>query len=498
MPQLIQINRADNVAITLQALRKGEQASLGERVFTAQGDIPADHKLALSPIACGEKIIKYGMPIGIATADIRPGDHVHSHNMRSGLSGLLGYTYQPCASAPAVATEGLGCTFWGYRRKNGRVGTRNQVWIIPTVNCVNDLVDRLAREASQRFAGLCDGILALPHNGGCSQLGDDFATTQHLLRGLVMHPNAGGVLLVSLGCENNDFDHFLPCLDQADSSRLRTMVAQKVEGNELEYGLKLIQELLDEMRDDRRVEVDASHLVIGMKCGGSDSLSGLTANPLCGDISNVVTAMGGSSILTEVPEMFGAETLLMSRADSRQSFDAIVQLINGFKEYYISHHQPVCENPSPGNKAGGITTLEEKSLGCIQKGGHALITGTLTYGEPCLRPGLNLLTGPGNDSVSVTNLLCSGAQIILFTTGRGNPLGTFVPTLKISSNSDLMKRKPEWIDFDAGEVLSTNDRCAVAAKLWQKVLDVASGRQQAHNETFGYRQIMLFKDGVML
>ena len=252
------------------------------------------------------------------------------------------------------------------------------------------------------------------------------------------------------------------------------------------------------MRADHREEVDASHLVIGMKCGGSDSLSGLTANPLCGDISNVVTAMGGSSILTEVPEMFGAETLLMSRADSRQSFDAIVQLINGFKEYYISHHQPVCENPSPGNKAGGITTLEEKSLGCIQKGGHALITGTLTYGEPCLRPGLNLLTGPGNDSVSVTNLLCSGAQIILFTTGRGNPLGTFAPTLKISSNSDLMKRKPEWIDFDAGEVLTTDDRSAVAARLWQKVLDVASGKQQTHNETFGYRQIMLFKDGVML
>lgn len=498
MKQLfIKINEQDNVAVALEQVEKGEVVTIeGQEIVTADV-IPFGHKIALEDIPCGSNVVKYGYTIGHASENISRGSWIHSHNLKTNLEGILSYEYHP-SIRQRVRIDGLEKTFFGYERKDGSVGTRNEIWIIPTVSCVNPTVRLLADQANQKYAGMTDGFFAYPHNAGCSQLGKDFETTQKLLASIIRHPNAGGVLLVSLGCENNDLEHFLPVLGDMDPKRFKVMVTQDVDGDEIEEGLRLLGELAKEVSADQRVPVPASKLKIAFKCGGSDAFSGVTANPLCGRISDRISAMEGCAILTEVPEMFGAETILMNRADSEETFHKVVDLINGFKQYYINYDQPVYENPSPGNKRGGITTLEEKSLGCIQKGGHAVVTDTLQYGELCRKPGLNLMTGPGNDSVSITDLLSCGAQMLLFTTGRGNPLGTAIPTIKIASNSSLYKRKEKWIDYNAGEILEGKTFEEAADELWKLVMDVASGKKKAKNEIYGYREIMIFKDGVML
>lgn len=495
--ELIKINPKDNVAVALRNLISGESVSVAGQDYIVAEDIVFGHKMALEDMPKGTIVIKYGVPIGHTTQEVRAGQWLHSHNVKTNLEGLLEYRYQPDFKTQPDCF-GLPDTFMGYRRSNGKVGTRNELWIIPTVSCVNRTVNRIAEAAKVKGINAGDGIVAYPHNAGCSQLGDDFETTQKLLSNIVKHPNAGGVLLVSLGCENNDFEHFLPVLGEYDHSRIRTMVCQDIEGDEIEEALRLIREIAVVMNEDRREAVSAKNLVVGFKCGGSDAFSGITANPLCGRISEIVTQMGGSAVLTEVPEMFGAETLLMNRADSLATFEKVVNMINSFKQYYIRYNQPIYENPSPGNKRGGITTLEEKSLGCIQKGGLATVTDTLKMGDVCSRPGLNLMTGPGNDSVSITNLLSSQAQILLFTTGRGNPLGTAIPTIKIGSNSELSNRKTNWVDFNAGVVLEHGDIERAGKELWQLVLDVASGRKKTKSEENNDREIMIFKDGVIL
>lgn len=498
MKQLfIKINEQDNVAVALEQVEKGKTVKIGDCEVAIKETIPFGHKVALKDISCKSNIMKYGYAIGHASQDIPQGAWVHSHNLETNLEGILTYEYHP--SIPEkVQVDGIEKTFMGYERADGSVGTRNEIWIIPTVSCVNPTVRLLADQANQKYAGMTDGFFAYPHNAGCSQLGKDFETTQKILASIIRHPNAGGVLLVSLGCENNDLEHFLPILGDMDPKRFKIMVTQDVEGDEVEEGLRLLGELAEEISADQRVPVPVSKLKIAFKCGGSDAFSGVTANPLCGCISDRISAMDGSAILTEVPEMFGAETILMDRADSEETFHKVVDLINGFKEYYINYHQPVYENPSPGNKRGGITTLEEKSLGCIQKGGHAVVTDTLHYGELCHKPGLNLMTGPGNDSVSITDLLSCGAQMLLFTTGRGNPLGTAIPTIKIASNSRLYHRKEKWIDYNAGKILEGKTFEEAADELWDLLIDVASGKKKAKNEIYGYREIMIFKDGVML
>lgn len=494
--EFIKIHDRDNVAVALKSVAgKSLTAIEGQEIFVGE-DIPFGHKIALEDIGEGGQIYKYGFSIGHATAPIRKGEWVHSHNLKTNLDGLLTYTYEPSIRKEAV-TGDISRTFQGYERSGGSVGTRNEIWVIPTVSCVNHTVSLLAGEAKERYGSLCDGIFAYPHNAGCSQMGEDFVRTQKLLAGIVHHPNAGGVLIVSLGCENNDLEHFLPVLGELDRERVRFLVIQDVE-DELEEGLRLIGEIAEKLKGDQRTTVPVSRLKLAFKCGGSDAFSGVTANPLCGRISDRITALGGSAVLTEVPEMFGAETILMNRADSGETFDKVVGLINGFKQYYMDHGQPVYENPSPGNKRGGITTLEEKSLGCIQKGGQATVTGTLDYGEICAKPGLNLLTGPGNDSVSVTNLLSCGAQLLLFTTGRGNPLGTAIPTIKIASNGQLYERKQNWIDYNAGCILDGKTFEEAADELWEQVIATASGVTSTKNERYGYREIMIFKDGVML
>ncbi len=436
------------------------------------------HKYAVREIKRGENVIKYGMPIGHATCDIKAGEHVHVHNIATNLGECLEYEYNP-VFAPEAEKPAEPLSIRAYRRKDGRVGIRNEIWVVPTVGCVNNLCERLARAA--------DGI-ALTHPYGCSQLGDDHEMTANLLAALCRHPNAGGVLVVGLGCENNTLESFRARLGDVSDLNVRFLLAQDP-GDEYERGLALIREL-EADRIDERVEVPLSELTVGLKCGGSDGFSGLTANPLVGRFSDWLVARGGSTVLTEVPEMFGAETLLMNRCRDRATFEKCVRMINDFKRYYESHHQVCYENPSPGNKAGGITTLEDKSLGCVQKGGSSAVVDVLDYGERVKERGLSLLTGPGNDLVAATVLAASGCHIILFTTGRGTPFGTVVPTMKISTNSALAANKPHWIDWDA---MSDPDTEAFA----KKVLAVAEG-EKAANERFGAREIAIFKDGVTL
>ena len=440
------------------------------------------HKYALSDIAKGENVIKYGNPIGHATEDIKKGSHVHTHNMKTNLSGEL--TYEFSGDFPPMKRSDSDLTFMGYVRKNGEVGIRNDIWIINTVGCVNKIAKRLAD---------LTGAISFEHPFGCSQLGGDHATTQKILAGLVHHPNAGGVLVLGLGCENNNIAEFKKALGEYDEERVRFLNTQDFP-DEIEEGVRIINELKAYASSFKREKVSISKLKIGLKCGGSDGLSGITANPLVGRLSDRVIAAGGSCVLTEVPEMFGAEHLLMKRAVSREVFDKTVSLINDFKAYFIAHNQVVYENPSPGNKAGGITTLEEKSLGCVQKGGSAEVVDVLTYGDRLTKNGLSLLNGPGNDIVAVTNLAAAGVHIVLFTTGRGTPLGGAVPTVKISTNRALAEKKQGWIDFDASPTLDGLD---LSDTLLDYILTVAGG-EETKNEKNGYREISIFKDGVTL
>lgn len=441
------------------------------------------HKYALKPLRCGDIVIKYGQPIGHVTCNVSEGEWVHTHNMKTNLNGIHDYCYEKetVPSLPAPANERF---FMGYCRENGDVGIRNDIWIVNTVGCVNKIAERLA---------VLTGAKAFPHPFGCSQLGDDQEITQKILAGMVNHPNAGGVLVLGLGCENNHIGVFQTVLESWNPERVKFLNTQDV-SDEIAEGVRLIEELKEYASSTKRERVSLSKLKVGLKCGGSDSFSGITANPLVGRFSERFIAAGGCCVLTEVPEMFGAEHLLMNRCRSREVFEKTVQMINRHKEYFQNHQAAIYENPSPGNKKGGITTLEEKSLGCIQKGGLCEVVDVLDYGDRVTQKGLSLLAGPGNDMVAVTNLMAAGVQLVLFTTGRGTPLGGAVPTVKISTNSDLAKRKAEWVDFDAGPVLTGAD---LTDSLFDYVLDVANG-QKTKNEQNGYEEISIFKDGVIL
>lgn len=440
------------------------------------------HKYALCDIKKGENIIKYGNPIGHATENIKKGDHVHTHNLKTNLSGNLEYTYEP--QFMPLENVNSDKTFMGYVRENGDVGIRNEIWIINTVGCVNKVAKKLAE---------LTGTYTFEHPFGCSQLGDDHNTTQLILRGLVNHPNAGGVLVLGLGCENNNIEEFKKVLGNYNPNRVKFLNTQDVE-DEIEEGVKLINELKEYAKTFSRTPIPISKLKLGLKCGGSDGFSGISANPLVGRLSDKLISMGGSCVLTEVPETFGAEHLLMKRCASKEVFDKTVSLINDFKDYFKRHNQVIYENPSPGNKAGGITTLEEKSLGCIQKGGTSRVVDVLQIGDTVRKNGLSILNGPGNDIVAITNLTASGVHMILFTTGRGTPVGAPVPTVKISTNKSLAQKKKNWIDFDASPTLEGND---LTDEFLDYVISVASSKETA-NERNNYREISIFKDGITL
>ncbi|MCC3373936.1 UxaA family hydrolase [Cohnella sp. REN36] len=522
MNDWIRLTPQDHVVIVLRPFAAGERLTLEDGgAIAVADDVPQGHKVLTRPIGRGQDVLKFGYSIGKAKADLDPGVWVHTHNLETGLKGILDYAYEPdgaiegtsqagtSAEAPTGGTEaaasagaapdgaGFERTFMGYVRPNGEVGIRNELWIINTVGCINKTCEILAKRGEAAFAGRVDGVHHFAHPFGCSQLGDDLVHTQKLLASLVNHPNAAGVLVVGLGCENNQIDAFREAIGPHDPDRVKFMRAQDEE-DELEAGMALLEALADRAETFRREPVPVSKLKLGLKCGGSDGLSGITANPLVGAVSDRLIGCGGSAILTEVPEMFGAETILMNRAEDEGVFGQIVSLINDFKQYFVRHDQEIYENPSPGNKAGGITTLEEKSLGCTQKGGRAIVRDVVPYGERIRKPGLTLLEAPGNDLVSVTALSAAGAHLVLFTTGRGTPFGGPVPTVKISSNSELAGRKRNWIDFDAGRLLTDRSMPELADELWTQIVRLASGEQETLNERNGFREIAIFKDGVIL
>ena len=492
----LKINPADSVVVCLQPKKKGDVIDVDGKQITVLQDTPAGHKVLITDKKAGEDIIKYGYPIGHARQDLKAGEWVNENNLKTNLKGTLEYTYQPVSETLSIKDEHR--TFSGYVRQNGEVGVRNEIWIVPTVGCVNGIAERLADQL-RRETGCkdIDAVYAWHHNYGCSQLSGDHENTRKVLRDICLHPNAGGVLVLSLGCENNQPDQFMELLGDYDRDRIKLLVTQKVEGDEMEEGMKLLRQLYDVASKDRREEVSVSKLRVGLKCGGSDGFSGITANPLVGEFSDWLVAQGGTSILTEVPEMFGAETILMNRCKTPELFEQTVAMINNFKEYFLSHGEPVGENPSPGNKAGGISTLEDKALGCTQKCGRAPVSGVLEYGDRLQVNGLNLLSAPGNDLVAATALASAGCQLVLFTTGRGTPFGTFVPTMKIATNPTLAARKPNWIDFSAGQLVEGRTMKELVPEFIDKILSVASGAP-ARNEENGYREIAIFKNGVTL
>lgn len=517
MREFVKIDEKDTVAVALKPLERGKVLTVDGVKVVLRDDIPQGHKFALGCIKRGEPVIKYGFSIGHALENISQGSHVHIHNIRTSLGEALEYRYEPDkekgtvgrgrgewrrgergteSKSPEFEKGGSG-VFMGFKRSDKKTGVRNELWIIPTVGCVNSVARAIEREARLRFPlGEVEDIVAFTHPYGCSQMGGDQENTKRVLADMIHHPNAGGILVLGLGCENCNIPALMADIGRYDPDRVKFLQCQDCE-DELNEALRLLGELYAKASLNKRVECQASELVIGMKCGGSDGLSGITANPVVGAFSDMLISRGGTTILTEVPEMFGAETILMNRCKDEETFQKTVKLINDFKEYFKRHNQTIYENPSPGNKQGGISTLEDKSLGCTQKSGTCAVCGVLEYGERVKEKGLNLLSAPGNDLVAATALAASGAQMVLFTTGRGTPFATLVPTIKIASNSKLAVYKPGWIDFNAGVILEAKSKEEVARELFQYVLMVASGKK-VKSEEAGYHDLAIFKQGVTL
>ena len=495
MKRYLKINQDDDVVIALDDLAEGEIIDVGGKCVTLKERIDKGHKVALHPIAEGENVIKYGYPIGHATRPIAEGEWIHSHNIKTNLSDEIEYTYTPKIAPKHYPKDER--VVMGYERKNGDMGIRNELWVIPTVGCVNGQAEAIVeRVKSEMDCSHLDDVRVYTHPYGCSQLGDDHRNTRRALAAMVHHPNAGAILVLGLGCENNQVSEFQKEIGTWDPERVRFIVAQEVD-DEIEEGVKVCRELVEITRSDKRTPQPLAKLKIGLKCGGSDGFSGITANPLVGLFSDWLIAQGGTTILTEVPEMFGAETILMDRAESCEIFDRTVDLINNFKGYFKSYNQPIYENPSPGNKKGGITTLEEKSLGCVQKGGAGIVVDVLDYTDPVVKRGLNLLQAPGNDLVASSALALSGCQMVLFTTGRGTPFGSFVPTMKISTNTRLYEFKQGWIDFNAGTLVEDEEPEALLARFVEKILATANGELLKHEQT-GFKEVAIFKTGVTL
>jgi altronate hydrolase len=496
MKAFIKINELDNVAVAIRHLKENEKLEVDGETIQLKEAVAKGHKFSLKFIKTGENILKYGFPIGHATNDIDVGTWVHSHNTKTNLSGVEEYEYHP--NIQHMSKQQKNMTFKGYKRDDGQVGIRNELWIVPTVGCVNGIADQIIREFKERVGDISpfEHIQVLKHNYGCSQLGDDHVNTRTILGNAVKHPNAGGVLVLGLGCENNDIHEFKDSLGEFNENRVKFLRSQEV-SNEIEEGVDLLVEIYENARADKREDIPLSELKIGLKCGGSDGFSGITANPLLGRLSDYLVAQGATTVLTEVPEMFGAEKILMERAENEEVFHEIVELINDFKRYFQKHDQPVYENPSPGNKAGGITTLEDKSLGCTQKAGTAPIVDVLKYGERLHSKGLNLLSAPGNDLVASTALAASGCQLVLFTTGRGTPFGTFVPTMKISTNTQIFETKRHWIDFNAGTLIEGQSSEELLEDFISYIIKVASGELVNHEKN-NFREIAIFKTGVTL
>nr|WP_295675448.1 altronate dehydratase family protein [uncultured Intestinibacter sp.] len=495
MKDFIKINIKDNIVVALKDINKGETIEVDSKKITLKEDVKRGHKIAIEDIKEGSDAIKYGYEIGHATKNITSGEWVHTHNLKTNLDGIKDYEFNKTSYECDIEQRNL--TFEGYEREDGNIGIRNELWIVPTVGCVNGIADRIIERFKEEVnvEGI-DGIEAFKHNYGCSQLGEDHVNTRTMLGNIAKHPNAGGVLVLGLGCENNVMPQFIESLGDYNKDRIKFLVSQEVP-NEIEEGVKILKELYTKMKEDKRVTLPISKLKVGLKCGGSDGLSGITANPLLGSFSDFLVAQGGTTVLTEVPEMFGAETILMNRAKNEETFNKVVHLVNDFKEYFMKYDQPIYENPSPGNKAGGITTLEDKSLGCTQKSGNATVIDVLKYGETLKHNGLNLLSGPGNDLVAASALAAAGCHMVLFTTGRGTPFGTFVPTIKVATNSPLYKLKPHWMDFNAGCLVEDKNLEETTEEFMKFIVEVSNGKY-VNNEINKFKEIAILRQGVTL
>ncbi|MDT0602521.1 UxaA family hydrolase [Thalassotalea castellviae] len=495
MKELIKLHHSDTVAIALQDLTSGQTIKVDEISLTLKENIAKGHKVALVDLNKDDQVIKYGAPIGYALSDVSHGAWVHTQNIKTNLHDELSYQYKPDFLPPTTAVDSPPVNI--YRRANGEVAIRNEIWLIPTVGCVNGMINQMKKEFLAQHPNLeIDGIHTFPHQFGCSQLGDDLETTRILLQNMVLHPNAGGALVVGLGCENNQLSVFKESLGDFDDKRVKFLITQQSD-DEVEDGVALLEEIYREVKNDKRESGSLSEVKFGLECGGSDGLSGITANPLLGYFSDYLIAQGGTTVLTEVPEMFGAETILMSRCKDKATFYDLVDMVNNFKRYYTDHNQPIYENPSPGNKDGGITTLEDKSLGCTQKAGSSQVQAVLKYGQRLSIPGLNLLEAPGNDPIATSALASTGCHIVLFTTGRGTPYGGFVPTLKIATNSELANKKKRWIDFNAGVLAENKTMEEVHGDFINLLVDVVNGKQ-AWNEVNDIREVAIWKKGVTL
>ncbi|MFR8990111.1 MAG: UxaA family hydrolase [Fusobacterium sp.] len=496
MKEFIKINECDNVIIALRDYKKDEVIDLEDAKITLLEDINRGHKIAIKNINKKENIVKYGLPIGYALENIKVGSWVHTHNTKTNLKDLNTYSYTPKFTDRKLDLEDIKVNV--YKRKNGDVGVRNELWIVPTVGCVNGIAQRIKEAFLAEVGELeIDDINVLTHNYGCSQLGEDHINTRIILQNTVKHPNAGGVLVLGLGCENNQVAEFEKTLGEYDRERVKFLISQEVD-DEIEIGKNILLDLYNKMKNDKREEVSISEINFGLECGGSDGLSGITANPMLGYFSDYIIALGGTTVLTEVPEMFGAETLLMERCKDEETFEKCVHMINDFKEYFIKNGQEIYENPSPGNKKGGITTLEDKSLGCTQKSGTSKVIDVLKYGEVLKEKGLNLLSAPGNDLVATTALAAAKCHLVLFTTGRGNPYGGYVPTVKISTNTQLYEKKRKWIDFNAGRIVTENMSFEEITKEFiDYIVSVING-EKTNNEKNRFQEIAIFKSGVTL
>ncbi len=495
MSKYIKINPADNVVVAIEEIAEGDILTVDGRTIVIKNNIPTGHKIAIKPIKENENVVKYGYAIGHALSDIAEGEHVHTHNVKTNLHDNLQYAYHPVHPVLSIPKSDLKIN--AFKRSDGNVGIRNELWIVPTVGCVNGQAQMIVnRIKSELDVSHIDDIRVYTHNYGCSQLGDDHENTKKALVALAKHPNAAGILVMSLGCENNQQSAFKEAMGNFDSNRVKFLISQQV-SDEIETGFELMKELVEYLKNDKREELPLSSLKIGLKCGGSDGFSGITANPLLGRFSDWLIAQGGTTILTEVPEMFGAETILMNRCINEEVFHDSVDLINNFKDYFRKSEQPIYENPSPGNKAGGISTLEDKSLGCTQKGGNSEVVDVLNYAEAVTVHGLNLLNSPGNDLVASTALGLSGCQLVLFTTGRGTPFGSFIPTMKISTNSKLFNFKNGWIDFNAGTLLEGDTMDIVLKRFIDFIIETCNGKKLKHEQT-GFKEIAIFKSGVTL
>lgn len=496
MKEFIKINEYDNVIIALRDYKKDEVIDLEDKKITLLEDINRGHKIAIKNINKEDNVIKYGLPIGYALEDIKVGSWIHTHNTKTNLKDLSTYSYTPKFTDRKLDLEDIKVNV--YKRKNGDVGVRNELWIVPTVGCVNGIAQRIKDAFLAEVGELeIDNINVLTHNYGCSQLGEDHINTRIILQNTVKHPNAGGVLVLGLGCENNQVAEFEKTLGEYDGERVKFLISQEVD-DEIEIGKNILLDLYNQMKNDKREEASISAINFGLECGGSDGLSGITANPMLGYFSDYIIALGGTTVLTEVPEMFGAETLLMERCKDEETFEKCVHMINDFKEYFIRNGQEIYENPSPGNKKGGITTLEDKSLGCTQKSGTSKVIDVLKYGEILKEKGLNLLSAPGNDLVATTALAAAKCHLVLFTTGRGNPYGGYVPTVKISTNTQLYEKKRKWIDFNAGRIVTENMSFEEITKEFiDYIVSVING-EKTNNEKNRFQEIAIFKSGVTL